>query len=97
MSVELKPEWYVYLLLCADNSYYTGITTNPKRRLQEHNENNKKAAKYTRARRPLKMVYFELCESRSDAGCREHEIRKLSRPKKAALAKSMQVTMESIN
>ncbi len=81
--------WYVYLLNCADDSYYTGITTDPKRRLQEHNENDKKAAKYTRARRPLKMVYFELCQSRSDAAVREYEIRKLSRKKKIVLASSM--------
>jgi len=82
-------DWYVYLLHCADGTYYTGITTEPKRRLQEHNENDKKAAKYTRARRPLKMVYFELCESRSDAGVREYEIRKLPRQKKVALAQEM--------
>jgi putative endonuclease len=81
--------WFVYLLHCSDDSYYTGITTDPKRRLQEHNENDKKAAKYTRARRPLKVVYFELCQSRSDAGIREYEIRKLSKIKKIALARSM--------
>jgi len=81
--------WYVYLLNCADDTFYTGITTQPKRRLHEHNHDDKKAAKYTRARRPLSMVYFELCESRSDAGSREYEIRKLSRAKKQALADSM--------
>ena len=82
-------DWYVYLLHCADGSYYTGITTDLKRRLQEHNENDKKAAKYTRARRPVKMVYFELCDSRSNAGVREYEIRKLPRHEKIGLAGSM--------
>lgn len=81
--------WYVYLLKCADDSYYTGITTDPKRRLQEHNLDNKKAAKYTRARRPVNMVYFELCQSRSEAGVREYEIRKLTRQKKIVLASTM--------
>jgi len=81
--------WYVYLLNCADNTFYTGITTEPKRRLHEHNHDDKKAAKYTRARRPLSMVYFEQCKSRSDAGSREYEIRKLSRAKKQVLADSM--------
>lgn len=81
--------WYVYLLNCADDTYYTGITTEPKRRLQEHNESNKKAAKYTRARRPVKMVYFELCESRSEAAVREYEIRKSPRKKKIEMARSM--------
>ena len=82
-------DWYVYLLKCSDDSFYTGITTDPKRRLQEHNADDKKAAKYTRARRPVNMVYFELCQSRSDAGVREYEIRKLSRIKKKALADMM--------
>lgn len=81
--------WYVYLLSCADSSFYTGITTDPKRRLHEHNHDNKRAARYTRARRPLKIVYFELCDSRSDAASREYEIRKLSRQKKIQLSLSM--------
>jgi len=81
--------WYVYLLNCADDTYYTGITTDPRRRLHEHNHDDKRAARYTRVRRPLQIVYFELCGSRSDAACREYEIRKLSRKKKAELATSM--------
>ena len=82
-------QWYVYLLCCADDSYYTGVTTDLIRRLDEHNFDDKKAAKYTRARRPLKMVYFELCDSRSEAGSREYEIRKLPRKKKIELDHSM--------
>ena len=81
--------WYVYLLHCADDSYYTGITTDPQRRLLEHNTDDKKGARYTRARRPLTMVYFEPCQSRSAAASREYEIRKSSRKKKIALASSM--------
>jgi len=82
-------DWYVYLLHCADDSYYTGITTDPERRLEEHNLDDKKAAKYTRSRRPLRMVYFEICSTRSDAASREYEIRKLSRKNKILLADSM--------
>jgi len=81
--------WYVYLLSCHDDSYYTGITTDPRRRLEEHNHDDKKAAKYTRGRRPVKMVYFELCQSRSEAAMREYEIRKSSRKVKTELAQSM--------
>lgn len=89
-------QWYVYLLRCADDSYYTGVTTDLVRRLDEHNFDDKKAAKYTRARRPLKMVYFELCDSRSDAGSREYEIRKSPRKKKIELARSMnEISQES--
>ncbi len=83
-------EWYVYLLECADNTFYTGITTDLKRRLLEHNQDNKKAARYTRTRRPVRMVYFELCDNRSDAASREYELRKQSRQQKIRLAASMQ-------
>ncbi len=82
--------WYVYLLECADETYYTGITTDLKRRLDEHNSDNKKGARYTRVRRPVSMVYFELCANRSEAATREYEIRKLSRQHKSRLAASMQ-------
>lgn len=89
MSESSSIAWYVYLLRCADDSFYTGITTDPVRRLQEHNQNNRLAAKYTRARRPVVMEYFELCENRSEASSREYEIRKLPRSKKQLLIKSM--------
>lgn len=81
--------WYVYLLHCADNTYYTGITTAPERRLHEHNHSDRLAARYTRSRRPLRMVYFELCADRSEAAAREHYIRKLKPAEKQALADSM--------
>lgn len=81
--------WYVYLLHCADNTFYTGITTDPERRLQEHNHNDRLAARYTRSRRPLRMVYFELCADRAEAAVREHYIRKLKRADKQALADAM--------
>ena len=90
MSERDDSAWYVYLLECADSSFYTGITTDLKRRLDEHNSNDKKAARYTRARRPVNMVYFELCQSRSDAASREYEIRKSPRANKLQLAQSME-------
>ena len=77
-----KPSWYVYILQCADNSLYTGITTDVKRRVSEHNHDNKLAAKYTRVRRPVKLVYQEELKSRSLATKREMEIKKLKREKK---------------
>lgn len=81
--------WYVYLLLCADNTFYTGITTEPERRLHEHNHNDQRAARYTRSRRPLRMVYYELCADRSEAAAREYYIRKLKPADKQALADAM--------
>ena len=77
-------DWCVYILECVDGSYYTGITTDIERRLTEHNHSTK-AAKYTRVRRPVKLVYREECADRSDASIKEYKIRKLNREKKQAL------------
>jgi len=75
-------DWFVYIVRCADDSLYTGITKDVDRRIQEHNEGDKLAAKYTRARRPVVLAYQETCESRSVATKREIEIKKLSREEK---------------
>lgn len=77
--------WYVYILLCADDTLYTGITTDPERRLQEHNSDNRNAARYTRARRPVRLVYQENCTDRAMASRREYEIKQLPRQAKQAL------------
>jgi len=69
--------WYVYMLECADNSLYTGVTTDLERRLVEHNETNK-GARYTRARRPVSLVYAEAAASRSAALKRECALKKLN-------------------
>jgi putative endonuclease len=73
------------MLQCADSSLYTGITTDVKRRLEEHNSDNKKAARYTRARRPVLLVYQEHCDDRADASSREYQIKKLTRTEKLRL------------
>lgn len=77
--------WSVYILRCADDSLYTGITIDVERRLNEHNTDNLKGARYTRARRPVKLIYQENCQDRSDASQREYQIKKLSRQQKLAL------------
>ncbi|OHE09938.1 MAG: endonuclease [Sulfurimonas sp. RIFOXYD12_FULL_33_39] len=74
------------MLKCSDESLYTGITTDLNRRLDEHN-NSPKAAKYTRARRPLELIYFEEHKDKSSASKREYEIKKLSRVEKMKLIK----------
>lgn len=76
--------WFVYILRCRDNSLYTGITTNPDQRLQEHNHSTK-GAKYTRARRPVFLVYIEPQDSRSKASSREHAIKRLTKKDKELL------------
>ena len=75
-------EWYLYVLLCADGTYYTGVTTDTKRRLHEHNK-TRKGAKYTRARRPVRMVYIEGPYTRRGESQKvEHKFKSLSRKQK---------------
>lgn len=76
--------WYVYIAECSDKSLYTGITTDIDRRISEHNNSNK-GAKYTRARRPIRLVYLESCKDRSIASKREYSIKKLKRVEKLSL------------
>ena len=74
---------YVYILRCADGTLYTGWTTDPVRRLREHNRG--KGAKYTRSRRPSELIYQERYDSRQEAMRREWEIKHLTREEKLML------------
>lgn len=76
--------WQVYIVRCADTTLYTGITRDVERRIDEHNH-GRQAARYTRARRPVTLVYSETCGSRSEALRREIAIKKLSRSEKELL------------
>ncbi len=73
--------WYIYIVRCSDDSLYTGITKNIERRIDEHN-NGKESAAYTRARRPVELVYQESYKTRSDVTRREIEIKRLSKEEK---------------
>ena len=78
--------WFVYLMQCADNSLYTGITNDLPRRLEQHNAGT--ASRYTRSRLPVELVYDEAQESQSHALKRELAIKALSRQEKESLIKS---------
>ena len=78
--------YFVYILECCDGSLYTGITTDVTKRLEEHNSSDK-GAKYTKARRPVKLLYEESSSDRSSASKREYAIKKLTRLKKLQLIK----------
>ncbi|MGB2287609.1 MAG: GIY-YIG nuclease family protein [Porticoccaceae bacterium] len=80
------PSWYVYIVRASDQSLYTGITTDPERRLAEH-QSGKAGAKYFRSRGALEIVYLEASADRSSASKREAQIKKLSRLEKLALIK----------
>ncbi len=83
----MKNKWKVYIVECADGTYYTGITTNTERRLLEHNHSFK-SAKYTRSRRPVKLVYEEDSQNRSTASKREYQIKKMKRKDKIILVEN---------
>lgn len=76
--------YYVYLLKCADETLYVGITTDLVRRVNEHNL-AKIGARYTKARRPVELMYSEKFNNRSEALKREYKIKQLSRKDKQAL------------
>lgn len=75
--------WYVYILRCADDTLYTGITNHLRHRLRMHNAGT--GAKYTRSRSPVELVYAEAAENHSLALKREYAIKQLSRQQKLQL------------
>ena len=77
----------MYLVRCRDRSLYAGITTDLERRVDEHNHAGKQSASYTRARRPVELVYWETCANRSEALSREAGLRQLSKSAKEALVR----------
>ncbi|MBC7961492.1 MAG: GIY-YIG nuclease family protein [Steroidobacteraceae bacterium] len=79
----MTESWKVYMILCSDNSLYTGITTDIERRFLQHAGG--RGAKYFRGRRPLQVVYLENGHSRSSATQREGRIKAMSRADKALL------------
>lgn len=80
---------YCYILKCADDTFYTGYTNNLEKRLAQHNAG--KGAKYTRARRPCRLVFQECFETKQEAMRREYEIKhKYSRKEKERLIQTQQ-------
>jgi len=73
--------YFVYIAQCSDDTFYTGITSDLKRRIEEHNS-SKLGAKYTKARRPVKLIYSKEFNDRSSAQIEEARIKKLTRNKK---------------
>ena len=74
-------KWFMYVVECADGTLYTGVTNDIKRRVNEHNY-GMKAAKYTRSRRPVKLMYKKEYKGRSCAMKAEYKFKKLTRKKK---------------
>ena len=91
MIVTKTAEWFVYILRCADDTLYTGITKDLTRRCDQHNAGT--ASRYTRSRLPVELVYEELQPSRSLALKRELAIKALSRQKKELLIRASPQTL----
>lgn len=79
--------YYLYILECSDKTLYCGITTSLDRRIAEH-DSSTLGAKYTRGRRPVKLVYSRVFDNRSEAQVAEVQIKKLPRQGKLNLIKS---------
>jgi putative endonuclease len=78
--------WYLYIAQCCDGTLYVGVAKDVNKRITEHNSTNK--CRYTRFRKPLRLIYRENCNNYSVARKRESEIKKFSRKKKLALVSS---------
>ena len=83
---------YAYLLLCADGSLYAGWTNDLRRRIHAHNEGT--GAKYTRARRPVRLVYAEAFDTKEEAQKRECRIKKLRHKQRISLVTAGQENLE---
>jgi putative endonuclease len=81
-----KEIWHVYMVRCSDRTLYTGITNDLEKRIEAHNS-GKEGARYTRSRRPVKLVYSEQVKSKSAAAKLEYQLKKLPRLKKIRLIK----------
>lgn len=86
----MENNWELYILLCGDGTYYTGIARDADKRLEMHKRG--KGAKYTRGRGPLQMVYREIGLDHTQALRRELEIKKLTRAQKEALVSGFRGT-----
>jgi putative endonuclease len=83
-----ESHYFVYIVRCADDTLYTGIATDLKKRIREHNGEGGVGAKYTRTRMPVALLYQEELPNRALALSREYAIKQLTRTQKLALVKS---------
>lgn len=79
------PQFWVYMLRCKDNSFYTGYTSDIDRRIVQHNAGI--GSRYTRGRRPVQLAWFEILDTKREAMRKELAVKKLSRSKKLELAR----------
>ena len=81
----MSDAWHVYILQCADNTLYTGVARDLAKRLEQHNGKLAGGPKYTRGRRPVRLLWSDNAPDRSVAQKREAQIKKLNRREKLRL------------
>lgn len=91
----MEKKHYAYMVRCADNTIYSGYAVDPYKRVEVHNSG--KGAKYTRARLPVELIYYEEFDNKSDALKREHSLKKLTKSQKEALARIFNFTTMKSN
>ncbi len=91
----MRDGFYTYMVECCDGSLYTGWTTDLKKRLVAHNRGA--GAKYTRSRRPVRLVYYEVHGTKQEAMQREYAIKQLPRQKKLQMAELMRESCRQVN
>lgn len=87
--------WYVYLLRCKDNTLYCGVTTDPERRLEEHNSGGKKGAKYTRSRGPVEIEAVEALPDKTSAYKLEYAVKQKNSTQKAVFLRKTALQMRN--
>jgi putative endonuclease len=92
----MDAEWHVYLLKCADGTFYCGVTNDVERRVDQHNGKLPGGAKYTRTRQPVKLLVSCRCESKSAAYSLEHLIKAKARSQKLAILQGYTADFDSI-
>jgi putative endonuclease len=80
------PDWYLYMVRCADGSVYTGVSTDVERRLKEHQRGGRRAARYLKTRRPVDLIFSAMIGDKGAALRAEHAIKQLEKRQKEALA-----------
>ena len=88
--------WSVYMICCADGSFYTGISTDVARRFEEHSSGSPKSAKYVRGRAPLKLIYTKEIGTQSEASIEERRIKRLTKAQKVRLLAEASASVDSL-
>lgn len=86
---------YTYIVKCSDETFYTGWTNDLKKRIEMHNSG--KGAKYTKARLPVELVYYEAFDTKEEAMSREWHIKRLSRSEKQKLIEAADILEKHFN